>query len=126
MSTFSFTSDAVPWSSIQEGRGQRFRGDPRGRWMVLREQMIGPGEAMLLNDLYLWDLTEVLLESRRVDFGDNDGGHLRGESHCRRCLSGWGRWWRLKTLPLIRLLQRLWRQWILLVCPERRQVSSKE
>ena len=29
--------------------------------------------------LPLWDLAEVLLERRRVKFGGNDDGHLRGE-----------------------------------------------
>ena len=32
----------------------------------------------------------------------------------------------LKTMALLRLLQRLWRQRIFLVCLERLQVSSKE
>ena len=42
-STSALTADAVPWSSLREGRGQGYGGDPRGRWMVLRDLMLGPG-----------------------------------------------------------------------------------
>ena len=78
------TADAVPWSGIQKGRGWGFGSDPQGRWMVLWDLMIGPDKAPFLNDLPLWDLSEVLLESRRVEFGGNNNDHLRGSRHCGR------------------------------------------
>ena len=53
-STSVLTADSVPWSGIQEGRG--FRGDPHGRWMVLWEIILGPGEVLVLNDLPLWEI----------------------------------------------------------------------
>ena len=52
--------------------------------MVLWDLMLGPGAAPVLNDLPLLELAEVLLEIRRVEFGGNDDGHLRGRRHCRR------------------------------------------
>ena len=33
----------------------------------------------VLNYLPLWDLVDVLIKSRRVEFGGNDDGNLRGE-----------------------------------------------
>ena len=45
--------------------------------------MLGPSEAPVLNDLPLWELTKVLLERRRVEFGVNDNNHLRGEEALR-------------------------------------------
>ena len=45
--------------------------------------MLGPGKAMVLNDLYLWDMSEVPLESRRVEFGSNDNEIIRGEDSLR-------------------------------------------
>ena len=42
-STLALTADAVQWSGLREGRERGFRGDPRGRWMVLRDLMLGPG-----------------------------------------------------------------------------------
>ena len=92
--------------------------------MLLWDLMIGPDEAPVVNELPLWDMSEVLLGRRRVEFRGNDDDHPRGRKHCQRRSSRWRRWWRLKTLPLLRLLQRLWIQWILLVYPERRQGSS--
>ena len=115
--TSALTADAVPWSGLREGRGRGFGGDPHGRRMVLLDLMLGPGEAPVLNDLPLWDLVEVLLERRRVEFGGNNDDHLRGRGHCGRQASRWRRWWRMKTLTLLRLLHRLWRKWIFRVCP---------
>ena len=74
--------------------------------MVLWDLMLGPGEAPVLNDLPLWELAEVLLERRRVEFGGNDDDHPRGRRRCGCRSSRWRRWWRLKTLPLLRSLQR--------------------
>ena len=54
--TSALTDDAVLWSSLWEGRGQGFGGDPHGRWMVLWDIMLGPGEAPVLNTLPLWEL----------------------------------------------------------------------
>ena len=125
-STLALTDDAVLWSGLREVRGHGFGGDPHSRWVVLWDLILRPGEALVLNDLPLWDLAEVLLKRRRVDFCGNDDNHPRGRRHCRRQSSRLRRWWRLKTLPLLRSLQRLWRQWILLVCPARRQGSPKE
>ena len=51
--------------------------------MVLRDLLLGPGEAPVLNDLPLWDLAEVLPERRRVEFSGNDDDHLRGEEALR-------------------------------------------
>ena len=65
-STSALTSDAVLWSGPQQGRGKGFGGDPHGRWMVLRDLIIGPSEALVLNDLPLWELVEVLLDMSRV------------------------------------------------------------
>ena len=123
-STSVLTADAVPWSDLREGRGRGFGGDPHGRWMVLWDLMLGPSEAPVLKYLPLWDLAEVLLERRRVEFGGNDDDNLRVRRHCERRSSRWRRWWRLKTLPLLRPLQRLWRQWNFLVCPALRHGSS--
>ena len=53
VSTLALTADAVPWSGLREGRGREFGGDPCGRWMVLRDLLLGPGEAPVLNDLPL-------------------------------------------------------------------------
>ena len=41
--------------------------------------MLGPGEAPVLNDLHLWDLSEVLIKRRRVELGGNDDDHIGGE-----------------------------------------------
>ena len=46
---------------------------------MLRDLILGPGEAPVLNDPPLWYLAEVLLNSRRVEFGGNDDDHLRRE-----------------------------------------------
>ena len=54
--------------------------------MVLREPILGTGEAPVLNDLPLWDLEEVLLKMRRVDLGVNDDDHLRGEEVLRELI----------------------------------------
>ena len=78
--------------------------------MVLWDLMLGPGEAPVLNDLPLWELAEVLLDRRWVEFGGNDDDHPRGRRHCGRQSSRWRRWWRLKTLPLLRSLHRLRRK----------------
>ena len=48
-STLALTADTVQWSGLREGRGQGFGGDPHGRWMVLWDLMLGPGEAPVLN-----------------------------------------------------------------------------
>ena len=53
-STSALTADAVPWSGLREGRGRGFGGDPCGRSMVMRDLMLGPGEATVLYDLTLW------------------------------------------------------------------------
>ena len=125
-STLALTSDAVSWSGLREVRGELFGGDPHGGWVVLWDLILRPVEAPFLNDPVLWDLAEVLLERRRLESCGNDDDHLRGRRHCGRRSSRLRRWWRLKTLPLLRSLQRLWRQWIFLVCPALRQGSSKE
>ena len=81
--TLALTADDVPLSGLREGRGRGFGDEPRGRWMVLRDLLLGPGpgEAPVLNDLPLWELVEVLLERRIVEFGDNDDDHhRRGEA----------------------------------------------
>ena len=72
----ALTADAVLWSGLREGRGRVFGGDPHGRWMVLWDLMLGPGDAPVLNGLPLWEMTEVLLESRRVEFDGNDDDHI--------------------------------------------------
>ena len=72
-------------------RGRGFGGDPHGRWMVLWDLMLGPGEDPVLNDLPLWELADVLLERRRVEFSGNDDDHLRGRRHCGRWSSRWRR-----------------------------------
>ena len=87
------TADNVPWSDLREGRGWGFGGDPHIRWMVLWDLMLGQGEAPVLNDLPLWELAEVLLERRRVEFGGNGDDHLKGWKYCGRRSSRWRRWW---------------------------------
>ena len=82
-STSALTADAVPWLGIWGGRGCGFGGDPCGRGMVLRDLMIGTGKAPVLNDLPLWDMAEVLLERKRVEFSGNDDRNLRGEEALR-------------------------------------------
>ena len=47
-STSALTADAVPWSGLWEGKGRGFGDDPRGRWMVMKDLMLGPGEALVL------------------------------------------------------------------------------
>ena len=94
--------------------------------MTVADDEGNPARPLVLNDLPLWELSEVLLERRRVEFGGNDDDHLRGRRHCGRRSSRWRRWWRLKTLLLLRSLQILWRQWIFLVFPAQCQGSSKE
>ena len=78
--------------------------------MVQWDLMIGPGEALLLNYLPLWGLSEVLLDRRRGKLGRNDDNYLRWRRHYGRRSSRWKKWWRLKMLPLLRFMQTLWRQ----------------
>ena len=52
-STFALTADAVPWSGLRGGRGKGFGGDPHIRWIVLWDIILCPGEAPMLNDLFL-------------------------------------------------------------------------
>ena len=59
--TSVLTPDAVLWAGIREGRGRGFGGDQRGRWMVLRELFLGTSEALVLNEILLWELVEVLI-----------------------------------------------------------------
>ena len=73
---------------------------------MLWDIMLEPGESPVLNDMTLWELAEVMIKSRRVEFGGNDDSHPKGRIHCGRRSSRWRRWWRLKTLPLLRSLQR--------------------
>ena len=40
--------------------------------------MLGPRKTLVLNDLNLWDLAEVILERRRVEFSGHDDEHIRG------------------------------------------------
>ena len=61
------------WSGLREGRGRGFGGYPRGSWMVLRDLLLGTGEAP----------TEVLLKRMRVEFVGNDDDHIRGEGALR-------------------------------------------
>ena len=82
-STLALTADIVPGSGLWEERGRWFEGDPLGRWMMLRGLMLGPGEASVLNDLPLCELSEVLLRRRRVKFSGNDDNRLRGEEALR-------------------------------------------
>ena len=116
-STSALTADDVPWSGLHDGRGSGLGDDPHGRWMVIWDLMLGPEKDPVFNHPNLWDMAEVLLERSRVYFGGNDDNHLRVRSHCGRQASRWRRWWSLKTLTLLRLLQRLWRKWIFRVCP---------
>ena len=51
--TSVLTTDAVPWSGLREEMGKGFGGDPHGRWMLLWDLMLGPGEVLVLNDLPL-------------------------------------------------------------------------
>ena len=53
-------------------------------WMVMWDLMLGTGEAPVCNDLLLWDLAELLLYRRRVEFNGNDDEHLRGRRHYGR------------------------------------------
>ena len=46
-----------------------------GGWCLGTEYF---GKSPLLNDLPLWELSEVLLKRRRMEFGGNDNDHLRG------------------------------------------------
>ena len=46
---------------------------------MLRDLFLRPSEVHVLNDVTLWELTEVLLYRRRVDFGGNDDNHIEGE-----------------------------------------------
>ena len=78
------TADAVPWAGLQEGRGRGFGGDPHGRWMMLWDLMIEPGKSAVFNDLPLWELAEVLLKKKSVEFGGNDDDHLRRRRHYGR------------------------------------------
>ena len=48
------TDDNLLCSGLREGRGRGFGGDPCGRSMVMRDLMLGPGEATVLYDLTLW------------------------------------------------------------------------
>ena len=77
-STSELMANALTWSGLWEGRVRGFRGDPRRRWMMLRNLMLGTSKAPVLNDLPLWELAEVLLGRRRVEFGVNDDDYLRG------------------------------------------------
>ena len=52
--------------------------------MVLWDIMIGPYESPVLNNLPLWDLAEVLIERRRVDFNGNDDKYLKERRHYGR------------------------------------------
>ena len=72
LSTSALTVDAVLCSGIWKGRGWGFRGGTHNRWMLLWDLILGPGKSPLLNDLTLWELAEVLLNRRRVEFGGND------------------------------------------------------
>ena len=42
-STSALKADAVPWSGLQEGRGQGFGGGTHGSWMVMWDLILGPG-----------------------------------------------------------------------------------
>ena len=53
-SMLALTDDSVTWSGLEEVRGWGFGGDPCGRSMVMRDLMLGPGEATVLYDLTLW------------------------------------------------------------------------
>ena len=86
VSTLALMDDDVLWSGLQEGKGRGFQGDSHGRWLVLWDLMLGPSEAPVLNELTLWDLKEVLLERRRVEFCVNDDDRLRGRMQCGRLL----------------------------------------
>ena len=55
-STLALTADDVLWSGLREGRVRGFGGDTCSRCMVLRDLIIGPVEAPVLNDLPLWEL----------------------------------------------------------------------
>ena len=77
------------------------------RWMVIWNLMLGPEKDLVFNHPSLWEMAEVLLKRSRVYFGGNDNDHPRGRRNCGRQASRWRRRWRMKTLPLLRLLQRL-------------------
>ena len=124
LSTLALRADSLTWSALQERRGRGFGGGPHDSRMVLWDLMIGPCEAPVLNDLPLWEVAEVLLERRRLEFGGNGDNHLRVRRHCGRWFSRWRRCWRMKMLLLLISLQRLCRQCIFLVCPARLKGSS--
>ena len=56
-STYVLTTNAVPWSDLQDGRGWWFGDDPHSRWVVLWDLMIDPGESPVFNDLSLWEMS---------------------------------------------------------------------
>ena len=78
-STVALTAGAVAWSGLREGRGRGFGENPCDRCMVLRDLLIGPSEASVLDHLPIWELVEVILDGRRAESGGNDDDHLRGE-----------------------------------------------
>ena len=82
-SMLALTDDSVTWSGLEEVRGWGFGGDPCGRWMLLRNLIIGPGEAPVLNYLPLLDLLEVLLQRRRVESSGKYDNQLRGDEEMR-------------------------------------------
>ena len=61
VSSSALTADAVTWSGLWEGMGRGFGGYPHGRWMMLWDLILGPVEALVLNDPSLWELEDLLL-----------------------------------------------------------------
>ena len=108
-STLELMANAVLWSGLREGRRQGFGVDLCGKSMVLRDPILGPSESPVLNDRPLWDLAEVLLKRRRVEFGGSEDGHIRGEEALQASVVKVG-----EVVETERLLQRLWRQRIFL------------